>query len=263
MSDAPRLIQERHGEVLKLAISNPAARNALHPDIYREGVAAMRAATDDPSVAAIVLCGDGDMFCSGGNLQGILERRAQPEHVQHRSIGLLHTWVPLIRECPKPVIAAVEGAAAGAGMAIALACDLLVVAEDAKFTMAYVKVGLSPDGGGSWQLAQRLPRQLALELMFEGGVIGPERLHALGMANRVVPKGTAVAEAMAWAGRIIQLPRGSLASIKRLADAAEQNTLRTHLDLEREHFVRNQRGADCEEGIKAFFEKRKPQFNRA
>src|SRR5207249_3705226 len=122
-------------------------RNALHPDIYRTGTEALNRAAEDPGIGAVVLAGEGGTFCSGGNLRRLKENRGKSASVQHESITGFHDWIRALRRCPKPIVAAVEGAAAGAGFSLALACDLIVAAREARFVMAYVKVGLSPDGG--------------------------------------------------------------------------------------------------------------------
>src|SRR5699024_8993606 len=137
---------------LVLTISNPARRNALDPVMYAAGVEALASAGSNPDVYAIILTGDGDDFCAGGNLLRLQEHRQKPAAEQSASIDSLGDWVEAITTCPKPVVAAVEGAAAGAGFSLVLACDLIVAAADAKFVMAYSSVSLSPDGGASWQL---------------------------------------------------------------------------------------------------------------
>ena len=148
---------------LVLTLSNPGARNALHPDMYAAGIEALESVERDPSIRAVVITGADNFFCAGGNLNRLLENRAKDPSVQAESIDLLGEWISALRLSSKPVIAAVDGAAAGAGFSLALACDLIVAAEDAKFVMSYARVGLTPDGGGSWFLAQALPRQLATE----------------------------------------------------------------------------------------------------
>lgn len=139
---------------LVLKLSNPGARNALHPDMYAAGIEALSTAERDNSVRAIVLTGADNFFCAGGNLNRLLENRAKDPSVQAESIDLLAEWISALRASTKPVIAAVEGAAAGAGFSLALACDLIVAADDAKFVMSYARVGLTPDGGASWFLTR-------------------------------------------------------------------------------------------------------------
>ena len=150
------------------------------------------------------------------------------------------------------MIAAVEGAAAGGGFSVCLGCDLIVAAEDARFVMSYVRLALTPDGGGSDSLARALPPQTALELLLDGGVCGAARLHALGVVNRVVPHGEALATAMAWARRLADGPFEAQADIKRLVHAARGRPRRAQLDAERDAFVRHLHGEACGAGLAAF-----------
>ena len=258
-----RLIAQRHGRVLTLTISNPALRNAMTPDLYAAAGAAFRDASSDDGIGAIVLAGEGRHFCGGGNLNRLLAQRELPRESQARHLDKLHDWVGVMRACPTPIIAAVEGAAAGGGFSICLGCDLIVAAEDAKFVMSYVKMGLSPDGGGSDALAHALPPQAALEMLLDGAPVTAARLHALGIVNRVVASGTAFDEAMAWAKRLAQGPAAAHARIKHLVYAARGRAHRAQLDAERDLFVESLYGDECGEGIAAFLEKRAPRFVKA
>ncbi len=154
-----QLLSQRVDATLVLTISNPEARNALHPDIYAASQEALEVAARDNTIRAVVLTGADGVFCAGGNLNRLLGNRSQPAEVQAKSIEILNHWIETLHAFPKPIIAAVEGPAAGAGFSLVLACDFVVAASDAKFVMAYVKVGLTPDGGGSYELARALPRQ--------------------------------------------------------------------------------------------------------
>jgi enoyl-CoA hydratase/carnithine racemase len=254
------LLASRRDATLILTLSNPGAKNALHPDIYAAAIETLSTAERDDSIRAIVLTGADNFFCAGGNLNRLLENRAQDKSVQADSLDQLHGCISAIRDCPKPVIAAVEGAAAGAGFSLALACDMIVAGETAKFVMAYVKVGLTPDGGGSWFLAQALPRQLATEVLIEGKPVLAPRLHALGVVNRLVPDGTALDNALAWADELAQLSPNSVERIKALMREAQGNPLAQHFDLEKHHFVESLHHRDGKEGISAFLEKRKPHY---
>jgi enoyl-CoA hydratase/carnithine racemase len=180
--------------------------------------------------------------------------------VQASSIDQLHSWVAAIRDCSKPIIAAVEGPAAGAGFSLALACDLVVAAESAKFVMAYVKVGLTPDGGGSWFLSQALPRQLATEILLEGQAVTSARLHQAGVVNRVVADGAALDEALKWSAHFATLSPNACASIKSLLHDAPANSLSTHFNAEKHCFVEALHHRDGLEGITAFLEKRKANY---
>jgi enoyl-CoA hydratase/carnithine racemase len=245
---------------LVLTLSNPGARNALHPDMYAAGIEALDSAERDPSVRAVIITGADQFFCAGGNLNRLLENRAKDPSVQAQSIDLLGEWIAALRSSSKPVIAAVEGAAAGAGFSLALACDLLVAADDAKFVMSYARVGLTPDGGGSWFLAQALPRQLATEVLLEGKPIGAARLHELGVINRLAKPGTVRETAIAWADDLGKISPNATARIKSLIAAAGTQPLTDHLVAERDNFVASLHHGDALEGITAFLEKRAPKY---
>ena len=245
---------------LVLTLSNPGARNALHPDMYAAGIVALETAERDASIRAVVLTGADAFFCAGGNLNRLLENRAKDPSVQAQSIDLLAQWILTLRTSTKPVIAAVEGAAAGAGFSLALACDLIVAAEDAKFVMSYARVGLTPDGGGSWFLAQSLPRQLATEILLDARPVSAARLHALGVVNRLVKPGQVHDAAIAWAEELGRGSPNAFARIKALVAAAGEQLLPDHLSAERDHFVASLHHRDGLEGITAFLEKRPPRY---
>ena len=257
---ASALKSTSEGSTLILTISNPEFKNALGPDIYAAGIEALNAAENNPEIRSVVITGEGAMFCAGGNLQRLEANRRESPEVQAQSIEGLHNWIDSIRTYPKPVIAAVEGAAAGAGFSLALACDFCVAADNAVFVMSYSTVALSPDGGGSWALARSLPRQLASELLMSGERISSQRLHDFGLVNRVSSVGSALTEALKVAERLNARAPNVLASIKELINDAPANTLSQQLASERDHFVRNLHHSNGGEGIAAFLEKRTPQY---
>lgn len=258
---AAELRSASEGRTMVLTLSNPEHRNALGPEIYAAGVEALNAADSNPEVRSVVITGAGSTFCAGGNLQRLLENRQKPPEVQAQSIEGLHGWIEAIRTFPKPVIAAVEGAAAGAGFSLALACDFIVAADNAVFVMAYSSVALSPDGGGTWSLAQALPRQLVTELLMCGERIGAERLAQLGVVNRVTATGAALTEALALADKLNGRAPNALASIKELVNDAPTAPLAQQLASEREHFVRNLHHANAGIGIDAFLTKKPPRYS--
>ncbi len=256
----PQLLSHRQGQTLVLTLSNPDMRNALGPEIYAQGLSALREARLDAGVRSVILTGEGATFCAGGNLQRLQANRALSPDVQAQSIDLLHGFTMALREFPKPIIAAVEGAAAGAGFSLALVCDFIVAADNAIFLMAYSNIAISPDGGGSWSLAQTLPRQLVNQLLMCGERISAERLHALGVVNQVTPAGQALEKAHELAHKLNERAPNALASAKQLVTHALDTRMQDHLDLERGHFVRNLHHANGGEGIAAFLEKRKPSY---
>ena len=255
-----QLLSTTHGRTMVLTLSNPAQRNALGPGMYAAGIEALNAAEANPEIRSVIFTGEGRMFCAGGDLNRLLANRQQPREVQAQSITQLHDWIEAIRNFPKPVIAAVEGAAAGAGFSLVLACDLVVAASDAIFVMAYSNVGLSPDGGGSWSLAQALPRPLVSELLMAGERIAAPRLHALGLVNRVSEPGAALDAALQLAERLNERAPNVMASLKELVAEAPQSTLHEHLDRERDHFVRNLHHPNGGIGIQAFLSKQAPRY---
>ena len=248
------------GQTLILTLRNPELRNALDPAMYAAGVEALSVAERSADIRSVVITGADGMFCAGGNLQRLLANRQQPPEVQAQSIEGLHSWIETIRTYPKPVIAAVEGAAAGAGFSLALACDFIVAARNAVFVMAYSNVALSPDGGASWSLSHALPRQIATEILLGGERMGAERLQALGVVNRLAEAGSALDAALALAEQLNAKAPNALASIKELLNEAPHAHLTQHLDQERDHFVKNLHHANGGAGITAFLEKRQPRY---
>ena len=256
-----QLKSARHGQTLVLTISNPDFKNALGPEIYAAGIEALNAAETNPDIRSIIITGSDDVFCAGGNLQRLLANRLEAPRVQADSIDGLHNWIETICTYPKPVIAAVEGAAAGAGFSLALACDFCVAADNAVFVMAYSSIALSPDGGASWALAQALPRALANEILMLGERISAQRLHQFGLVNQIAAKGAALQSALELAGKLNARAPNSLASIKTLMHEASTQTLNAQLNSEKHHFVTNLHHANGAEGIQAFLDKRTAKYS--
>jgi enoyl-CoA hydratase/carnithine racemase len=255
-----QLLSTSEGATLILTLSNPEHRNALGPEMYAAGVEALSVAESSPEVRSVVITGEGGLFSAGGNLQRLNNNRQLPPEHQAQSIEGLHNWIEAIRTFPKPVIAAVEGPAAGAGFSLALACDMIVAARNSIFVMAYSNIALSPDGGGTWSLSRTLPRQLATELLMMGERIGAERLHTLGLVNQLTEPGQALGSALTLATQLNQRAPNALASIKELLNEADGATLNHQLGLERDHFVKNLHHANAGIGISAFLNKQTPRY---
>jgi enoyl-CoA hydratase/carnithine racemase len=245
---------------LVLTLSNPEFKNALGPEIYAAGVEALSVAETNPEVRSVIITGAGEMFSAGGNLQRLNQNRQLPPSHQAQSIEGLNNWIEAIRTFPKPILAAVEGAAAGAGFSLALACDLIVSARQSIFVMAYSNIALSPDGGGTWSLSRNMPRQLATELLMLGERIGAERLHDLGIVNRLCEPGQALGTALSLAAQLNQRAPNALASIKELINEADSATLTDQLNSERNHFVKNLHHANAGVGISAYLNKQTPRY---
>ncbi len=261
-SNEPRVAEARHGRVLELAIDNTAQRNALTPGISDQLTRLLRLADEDDTLGAVVLRGEGKHFCAGGNLKSLAGMRAgKPREAMFARINHVNELARTLRSVGKVVIAAVEGHAAGAGFSIALGCELVVASDDAVFILSYVKIGVNPDGGGSWLAVRALPAQLANELALTAKPIEAARLAAHGVVNRIVKPGGARAEALSWAREIAEGATRAIGRTKRLLCEAPTQDFSRHLDRERESFVEAFYGSEGGEGITAFLEKRTPKFH--
>lgn len=249
------------GNTMVLTLSNPGLRNALGPEIYAAGIEALNAADSNPEIRSVVITGEGSAFCAGGDLQRLQALRGEDLETQGQGLEALHNWIDSIRTFPKPVIAAVEGAAAGAGFSLALAADFIVAADNAVFVMAYSNVGLSPDGGATWALARALPRPLVARALMLGERLSAAQLQTWGLVHEVTPAGMAMTAALQLAQRLNERAPNVLASIKELINEAPGASLVEQLDSERDQFVRNLRHRNSGEGIEAFLQKRAPKFS--
>jgi|UniRef100_UPI0040479362 enoyl-CoA hydratase/carnithine racemase len=255
-----QLLSTSEGQTLVLTLSNPEFRNALGPEMYAAGVEALNVAESSADVRSVVITGANGIFSAGGNLQRLKNNRQLPPEHQAQSIEGLHNWIEAIRTFPKPVIAAVEGPAAGAGFSLALACDMIVAARNSVFVMAYSSIALSPDGGGSWSLSRAVPRQLATELLMCGERISAERLQQLGVVNRLADAGQALQQALDLCEQLNARAPNALASIKELLSDADGSSLNAQLARERDHFVKNLHHNNAGTGIGAFLNKQKPEY---
>ena len=250
------------GDRLIIYNCNTANRNAITLELYDVISKALDLATAADRVRSVIFTGAGSFFCAGGDLNRIRNRRLEPLEDRKAHIENLHDIIRKFRSCPKPVIAAVEGGAAGAGVSLAYACDLIVASKEAKFTVSYVRVGLTPDGGITHRLMKMLPRPLVNELCLFAEPIAAERLYQLGALNRLSEPGEAMSDAAAIADRLATSPTSALARIKDLLNAAEHSSFEEQMELERDHMAVAVAESPAVEGITAFFEKRKPDFTK-
>jgi len=248
------------GDRLIICNANVANRNAITLELYDVISQALDLAAEADRVRSVIFTGTGSFFCAGGDLNRIKTRRFEPLDDRKAHIENLHDIVRKFRSCPKPVIAAVEGGAAGAGVSLAYACDFIVASKEAKFTISYVRVGLTPDGGITHRLMKMLPRPLVNELCLFADPITAERLYRLGALNRLCEPGDTMSEASAIADRLATAPTSALSRIKGLLNAAEHSTFEEQMQLERDHMAIAVTEDAAVEGITAFFEKRKPDF---
>ena len=251
-----------NGSVATIAFNRPEALNALSLQLTLDLGAAIRQAIAD-SARAVVLTGNGRAFCSGGDLremQSMWQKEGRIEAFLEAPLAALHDVIKLIRETPIPFIAAVNGVCAGAGSNFALACDLVVAADNATFNEAFVRIGLSPDCGGTFFLPRAIGDKLAAELFMTGGTIDAARAAQIGMINRVVPADSLADAAADFASKLAAAPTGSIGRIKRMLNASFSNDLDAQLALEHECQIESGRSDDFKEGVAAFFEKRPPAF---
>lgn len=250
------------GRVAIITLDRPDALNALSLQLTVDLLAACGKAIED-GARAVVLTGRGRAFCSGGDLRemrSMWEREGRIEAFLEDPLAALHGVIKLIREAPIPFVAAVNGVCAGAGTNFALACDLIVADETATFNEAFVRIGLSPDCGGTYFLPRAIGEKLAAELFMLGGTIDAVRALQIGMINRVVAAEALIDEARSIADKLAAGPTGSIGRIKRMLNSTFSNDLDAQLALEHECQIDSGRSNDFREGVTAFFEKRPPAF---
>jgi 2-(1,2-epoxy-1,2-dihydrophenyl)acetyl-CoA isomerase len=257
MADDPSTIRVDVADgVGTITLNRPDSLNALNAVMRGELLAAFKALGRDDAVRAVIVTGEGRGFCSGADLRG-------GEGERHFRRVLEREYNPLIRairDLPKPVIAAVNGVAAGAGVSLAFACDLVYVAEEARFIQAFVRIGLVPDSGSTRTLVRSLGRHRAAQLIFTGEPLSPADALAGGLANAVVPAGELMVTAREAAARLAQSPTRAIAYAKRLINAAEDADLDGSLSLEAALQELAGRTEDHAEGLAAFNDKREPRF---
>src|SRR5436305_3557428 len=253
---------EMRGEVAVITLNRPLALNALTVAMGHEFRSAMNEALES-GARAIVLTGAGRAFCAGGDLremQKMADKEGRLEAFFDEPLTLIHECVRLIREAPVPVIAAVNGLATGGGCNFALACDIVLAAETAQFNQAFIKIGLTPDCGGTFILPRLVGTKRATELLMTGDMVDSRRAAEMGMVNRTVADEELMTEALALAERLASAPTNALASIKRLIEQSETSDYNAQLELEHKAQLQSGQTKDFREGVAAFIEKRPPRF---
>ena len=253
------LFHERRGAVTTLTLNRPEARNALDIVMRRELVAALDEVEADEAARVLVLTGAGGHFCSGGDVKTMREKRYTAAEGRAR-VELLNLMVRRLVDFPKPTIAMVDGYAVGAGSNLALCCDLIVASERAKFGELFWKIGLVPDGGGTWLLPRVVGLARAKELIFTADVIDAAEAERIGLVNRVVPAAALEATTHALAEKIAAGPPAVLKMAKHMVNRAATSDLAAALDLEAFSQGMAISAEDHQEGLAAFFEKRAPRF---
>ena len=265
-----QLIEKIEDGVATLTLNRPEARNALTDEMQAALQEAIPRLAGDRAVRAVVITGAGRAFCAGGDVKGFAAATASGDRgegsgfsLEQRAFGLRRAsdvcrW---LHEMPKPTLAVIPGPAAGAGLSIALACDLRIAADDAKLTTAFSKVGLAGDYGGSYFLTQLVGAAKARELYFTADVITGREALALGIVNKAVPAEELEAVAHQYAHYLAGLPTLAIGYMKKNLNAAQTGTLSQVLDVEATHMVRTMMTEDHKAASAAFVAKTKPVFN--
>lgn len=255
---SPLLVEQRAGYRV-LLLNRPQRLNAFDAGLHQAVQAALAAAAADPACRAVLLAGAGRAFCAGQDLAepGLTDADVDLGAVLDRGWNAL---VAALRALPKPVVCAVHGTAAGAGASIALACDITLAAEDARFSQAFIRIGLIPDSGATWMLPRLVGPARARALAMLGDPITGAEAAAMGLIHRAVPAASLMAEAEALCAKLARLPAQALAATKLVLDAAAQNTLAQQLALEAGMQRDLGRSADYAEGVAAFQQKRPARF---
>lgn len=249
--------------IATITFNRPEALNALSLQLTKDLKAAIEKAVSEKA-RAVILTGEGRAFCSGGDLremQTMWQKEGRIEAFLEEPLKVLHDVILLIRETPIPFVAAVQGVCAGAGTNFALACDLVFAAENASFNEAFVKIGLSPDCGGSFFLPRAVGEKIAAELMMTGDTVTAEKALQIGLINRVVPAENLGEEAAKMAHKLALAPTASIGRIKQMLNASFSNNLSHQLELEHKLQIESGKGNDFKEGVQSFFEKRAPNFS--
>ena len=254
------LIYEVADNVATITFNTPKAANAMSPLGAREFRAVAETADDDADVRAVVLTGAGKMFCAGGDLGSFAEAGGGARRLIMEMAGDLHMGLSRLSRTSAPVIGAVNGTAAGAGLSLVMACDLAIAAESAVFTMAYTRAGLSPDGSSTFFMPRKIGDRRARELMLTNRVLTSAEALDWGVVNEVVPNEEVLPRANALAQRFAAGPTAAFGAVKTLLNGTFDQTLESQMELEARTIGDLVLGADGQEGIHAFLEKRKPTF---
>ena len=253
------ILLEKSEHIGTLTLNRPDARNAIDLVMREEIVAALDELEADESTRVLIVTGAGQHFCSGGDVKTMQAKRHTAAEGRSR-VELLNRMVLRVVNFPKPTLAMVDGFAVGAGFNLALACDLIVASDRARFGQVFSKIGLVPDGGGTYFLPRLVGPAKAKELVFTADIIDAEEAWRLGLVNRVVPTGDLLQATLALAGRIAEGPPKVLALAKHLLNRSVNLDLAGALELEafaQSHALTSE---DHQEGLRAFFEKRPPRF---
>jgi 2-(1,2-epoxy-1,2-dihydrophenyl)acetyl-CoA isomerase len=251
---------ERRDGVATLTLNRPNAANSIDLALARELMEAAIVCDDDPETRAVILTGAGTMFSAGGDLRSFRDAGAGISSRLKELTAYLHAAISRLVRMDAPVIAAVNGMAAGAGFSLALAADLAIASETAGFVMAYTNAGLVPDGSSTYFFPRRIGDRRTRELMLTNRRLSAAEALDWGLVNQVVPAGQLMPTATALARTLAGGPTRAFGAVKALLNGAFENGLETQMELEARAIAAASIGPDGQEGIRAFLEKRKPEF---
>ena len=252
---------EVRDNVAWVTINRPDAMNAINAQATHEFYDIVNRISGDRTVRAVVLTGAGDRaFCAGGDVAEFKSKGDDVESLVREMTGVLHVGISRLAWLPAPVIAAVNGVAAGAGLSFAACCDLAIAADTAKFTSAYTHIGLTPDGSSTFFLTRILGRRRVMEMYMTNRVLSAGEALEWGLVNRVVPAADLMSEVTRLATQLANGPTRAYAGVKKLVMMSPNDTLESQMERETRVIAEMSRTKDAREGISAFIAKRKPTF---
>ena len=256
----PHILYQTEGNIAILTINRPEAKNAFSPEMLTLWRQFIEEAMADDNMRVMIVTGKGDTFCSGGDIREMAEGRIRSWDMKKFLWEGAHRIIFALEDLDKPIIAAINGAAMGAGLDMAIMCDLRVCSDRAKLSESYILMGLAPGDGGAYFLPRLIGIGKALELLLTGDVLSPQEALGIGLVNRVVPHDRLMEETMILVEKIASKPPLAIRMMKRAVYQAQTSTLRSHLDYISSQLALLSETEDHQEAARSFLEKRKPVF---
>jgi 2-(1,2-epoxy-1,2-dihydrophenyl)acetyl-CoA isomerase len=254
------LLFDVRDNVAYITLNRPEAANAINLELSKDLMHAVMKCDEDPLIRAVVINGAGPIFCAGGDVKSFAKKGGDLPYYLKEITTHLHVAMSYLVRMDPPVVAAVHGSAAGAGMSLACACDITLAAESARFTMAYTRIGLTPDGGATYTLTRLVGLKRTLELVLTNRLLSAEEAFDWGIVTRVVPEKNLIKEASALAGHLAAGPTKAFGTTKRLLQSGLTESFEGQMKNESRSISEMARTADSLEGISAFVGKRTPKF---
>ena len=254
------LLFDVRDSVARITLNRPEAVNTINVEMSKELMQAAMQCDEDPLIRAVLISGAGSIFCGGGDVKGFANQGERlPQHLKEITLHLHAAMSYLVRMDP-PVVAAVHGSAAGAGMSLACACDVVLAAESARFTLAYTGIGLTPDGGATYTLSRLVGLKRTLEMALTNRLLSAKEALDWGIVTRLVPEKDLIVEARTLADRLAAGPTKAFGATKRLLQSGLTESFESQMKHESRSIAEIARTEDGREGIAAFLEKRAPNF---